>query len=159
MKFNFDEKFIKQDPNKEQPGQEKKYLIPEEEILKFFSRSSGPGGQKVNKVETRVTLRWNVNNSLAFNEKGEMKIKNCLKNRLTKDGDLIITCQKTRSQSQNLEIARNRLNDLISKALEPKKIRVPTKSPKSAKEKRLKEKMYQKEKKERRSKIFSIENL
>lgn len=155
MKFNFDEKFIKQDPNKEQQGQEKKkYLIPEEEILKIFSRSSGPGGQKVNKVETRVTLRWNVNNSLAFNEEKKMKIQNYLQNRLTEDGDLIISCQKTRSQFQNLEIARSRLNDLISKALESEKIRIPTKPSKSAKEKRLKEKRFRREKKQRRAKTF-----
>jgi len=132
----------------------KKYLIPENEISESFSRSSGKGGQNVNKVSTKVELRWNVEKSTAFFEEEKEKIKNFLKNRLTKEGDLIITCQKERSQLQNRKIARERLNELVARALEPKEERIPTRPTFASKERQLEEKRRTSQKKKQRSNKF-----
>ncbi len=131
-----------------------KFLIPEKEISESFSRSSGKGGQNVNKVSTKVELRWNVDASSAFSEENKEKIKQALANRISKNGDLIITAEEERSQLQNRQRAMEKLNKLVEEALKPEKERVPTKPTRSSKERRLEEKRRQGEKKKFRSGKF-----
>ena len=132
-------------------------LISENEIEFQFSRSSGKGGQNVNKVETKVEIHWNINNSKAFSEEEKEKIKEALASRINQGGDLIIVSQEERSQLQNKMIALERLNSLVKEVLKEEKERVLSKPPKSAKEKRLKEKKFISEKKKTRQKNLRID--
>jgi len=112
-----------------------------------FSRSSGPGGQNVNKVNTKVTLRFNIAESALLDEEQKVLLLDKLKNWINKDGDLIIISQTTRSQLKNREEAIQKFYDLLNLALKKKKKRKPTKPSKSSIEKRLKDKRIQSEKK------------
>ncbi len=119
--------------------------------LKFsFNRSSGPGGQHVNKVNTRVELRFDIPNSgLLSDEEKELLISK-LQNRLTKEGILLISAQTASSQLKNKETAIMQFYRLINKTLKIKKKRIPTSVSLATKEKRLKAKKEHAEKKERR---------
>jgi ribosome-associated protein len=111
------------------------------------SRSSGPGGQNVNKVNTKVTLRWNVKDSrLLTTEEKELLLQK-LSSRLTVDGMLLITSQDKRSQLQNKEDAQLKLDQLLKKAFTKKKKRKPTKPSKSAVQNRLDKKKKHSDKK------------
>lgn len=119
--------------------------------LKFrTSRSSGPGGQSVNKVSTKVELLFDVWNSnvLTIEQKEIISIK--LKNRINTEGILQISSDETRSQLKNKEIVIERFNGLLEEALKPVKKRKPTKPGKSSKEKRLKTKKIKSDKKDLR---------
>ena len=119
--------------------------------LKFsFSRSSGPGGQYVNKVNTKVELRFDIAKSQAFTDDQKALLLERLSQKLNQDGVLIIVSQSTRSQLKNKTEAIEKLHEIIDMALKPEKKRKPTKIPKAIKEKRLKEKKELSEKKERR---------
>lgn len=150
----FEGNFIIPENNKNPNEKQQKYLIPEKEISESFSRSSGKGGQNVNKVSTKVELRWNVDASAAFSEQDKEKIKKALANRVNKNGDLIITAEEERSQIQNRQRAMEKLNKLVEEALKPEKERIPTKPTRSSKERRLEEKRRQGEKKKFRSEKF-----
>ena len=136
---------------------EEQNLIPEDEIEFQFSRSSGKGGQNVNKVETKVEIHWNINNSKAFSEEEKEKIKEALASRISQEGDLIIRSEEERSQLKNRKIVLEKLNEIIKEALKPEEERIPTKPSKAIKEKRLKEKKLISEKKKLRQKISKIE--
>ncbi len=127
--------------------------IPNNELRFKFVRSSGPGGQKVNKASSKVQVRWNVDNSLILTEGQKSLVRSRLKNLVTKEGDIIIENDETRSQPQNREKAVSRLNELVNQALKKKKKRISTKPSKAAKEKRLEEKHRQAEKKKTRQKV------
>ena len=115
-------------------------------------RSGGPGGQHANKVATKVELHWHVPSTEAINEGERDRIVSRLKNSLTKDQYLIVTDASSRSQSQNREMAFQKLKAIVEAALHVPKSRKKTKPGKKAKEKRLKEKKIRSEKKTRRQK-------
>lgn len=109
--------------------------------LKFrTSRSSGPGGQSINKVSTKVELLFNVQNSQFLLLTQKEIIAEKLKNRINVEGILYLTSDETRSQLNNKELVIERFFSLLEEALKPIKKRKPTKPSRSSKEKRLKTK-------------------
>ncbi len=132
--------------------------MKKEELLKevefSFIRSSGPGGQNVNKVSTAVQLRFNVRASkLLSNEVKETLLKK-EKRRISKKGILIIEAKRFRTQEKNREDALERLIKIIRKSSERKKKRIPTKPTLESKAKRLKEKKIKSEIKKLRKEKF-----
>jgi len=119
--------------------------------LKFrTSRSSGPGGQSVNKVSTKVELLFDVWSSMTLLQRQKEIISEKIKNRINSEGVLQISCDETRSQLKNKEIAMERFFQLLEEALKPIKKRKPTKPSKASKERRLKTKKIKSEKKDKR---------
>ncbi len=119
-----------------------------------FSKSSGPGGQNVNKVNTKVELRFAIDKSSILEETEKQILKVKLAKQLNSEGELIIVVQETRSQLKNKQKAVDKFYELINSALKPIKKRKVTKVSRAAKEKRLKQKQVQAEKKSRRRKDF-----
>ncbi len=103
-------------------------------------RSSGAGGQNVNKVSSKAVLSFDLENSAALSEEEKIRAKSKLASRLTSDGMLILSCDEDRSQLKNKSIVISRLLDILTNALLIPKIRKPTKIPKSVIRKRLHDK-------------------
>jgi ribosome-associated protein len=120
------------------------------ELVFTTSRSSGPGGQNVNKVNSKVTIKWNVADSFAITQEEKETLLQKLKGKLTVDNVLIVTAQDKRSQLENKEAAILRLERMINKAFEVKKKRKATKPTKSSVQKRIQSKKQHSEKKQRR---------
>ena len=115
-------------------------LISESQLVFKFSRSSGPGGQNVNKVNTRVTLLFDLANSANFSDAQKRRILKQLAGRASKEGVIRVISQRYRTQKANRRAAVERLQELLSSAMETKPIRKKTKVPRSAKRQRLEEK-------------------
>ncbi|WP_299675630.1 alternative ribosome rescue aminoacyl-tRNA hydrolase ArfB [uncultured Dokdonia sp.] len=116
------------------------------------TRSSGPGGQHVNKTSTRIELYWSLENSLAFSEDQKVRLREKLYNRLTKEQILILASEQTRSQFKNKEHVIKRFFKLLEEALIPPKKRKKSKPTYASKEKRLQSKKQHAEKKASRKK-------
>ena len=101
-------------------------LIPAEEISFDFIRSSGPGGQNVNKVATAVQLRFDVRNSPSLPEDVRRRLIKLAGKHMTEDGVLVIEARRYRTQERNRQDAIDRLHRLVEKALVPPVKRVPT---------------------------------
>jgi ribosome-associated protein len=126
----------------------------ESEIYFKTSRSSGSGGQNVNKVSTKVELNFDVIHSKLLTEAERQTIFLKLNNQINKEGVLKVTVQETRSQFENKEIALKKFNKLIAASFRKTKKRIRTKVSKGAKEKRLSSKKKQGEQKKNRSKSW-----
>ncbi|MBS1554759.1 MAG: aminoacyl-tRNA hydrolase [Bacteroidetes bacterium] len=120
------------------------------ELLFSTSRSSGPGGQNVNKVNSKVTLRWSLANSTILTEEEKELLLRKLASRLTTEGELMIISQESRSQQQNKELAIEKLDALLTKAFTKKKVRKATKPSKAAVQNRIEKKKRHSEKKKMR---------
>ncbi|MDH3785012.1 MAG: alternative ribosome rescue aminoacyl-tRNA hydrolase ArfB [Acidobacteriota bacterium] len=111
--------------------------IDPEDLEFSYSRSSGPGGQHVNKVESRVTLRFDVEASQALTPTQKRRIFRELETRISRAGLLILHCQAHRSRSRNQAILLERFSDLLAAALRPPKRRVKTRPGRAARERRI----------------------
>jgi ribosome-associated protein len=129
--------------------------IPDEELSFSSSRSSGPGGQNVNKVNTRITLNFNLAASPSLNPEQKAILQEKLKNRINKEGVLWVTSHQTRSQSMNRMQAVARFVELLQQALQPQPVRKRTRITHGAKQKRLEGKRLRSQVKSLRTKSFS----
>ena len=125
-------------------------LIPRRELEMRATRSSGAGGQHVNKTSSRIELEWNVRSSSAIDDEQKERIARRLASRLTEDGTLRIVASDTRSQLRNREAAEKRLAETVRKGLIVPKKRKPTRRPRAANEARLDEKKKHSERKRER---------
>jgi ribosome-associated protein len=114
--------------------------IPADEIQESASRSSGPGGQHVNKTETRVTLRWNVVESGVLDAAMRQRLLSKLGGRITRLGHLVVHAQRFRSRGRNRELARERLAELVREALQTERQRVATAPSRGQRRRRLEDK-------------------
>lgn len=114
--------------------------IPESEVEFAASRSSGPGGQNVNKVSTKVTLSFDLANSPSLTDDIRERLLRKLANRVTNEGVLRVTSDQFRSQDRNRQAAMDRLVNLLSDALRVPRKRVRTKPTVASRERRLEEK-------------------
>ncbi len=118
----------------------KRITVPDDEISFRATRSGGPGGQHVNRRATRVEASWNVRLSTALTDEERERILKKLASRIDNDGVLRVVADDERSQYRNKELAKQRLRDLVARALRVPKRRKKTRPPKSAVEKRLESK-------------------
>jgi len=125
--------------------------IPAADLQWSAARGSGPGGQNVNKVASKVELRFDLNGTTALSPAVKDRLRAIAGNRIDAEGRLLITCQESRDQRSNLEEALRKVRALILKALTPPKKRRPTKPTRGSKERRLAGKRAHAEKKRRRT--------
>jgi ribosome-associated protein len=130
-----------------------KIQIPENQLTIKTSRSSGPGGQNVNKLNTKAAVSLDIPNCDCLNDVQKQIILKKLSHRLTNDGRLIIESQKFRTQRANIDCAIEKLTDMIAASLKKPKKRKPTKPTFSSVEKRLKTKKLKSNLKKQREKI------
>jgi ribosome-associated protein len=115
-------------------------ILPAGDFVIDAVRSSGPGGQNVNKVASKIELRFDLANTAALAEEVKGRLRALAKNRLDAEGRILITSQKTRDQLKNLEDAREKLRDLVLQALSTPKPRQKTRPSRGAVQRRLNEK-------------------
>ena len=126
-----------------------KVSIDEREIDESFVRASGPGGQNVNKLSTAVQLRFDVRASPSLPPDVRARLERLAGSRLTRDGVIVITAQRHRTQARNRQDAHDRLIDLIRRAATPPAPRRPTKPTAGSRERRI-------ESKKRRAKVKGL---
>ncbi len=117
-----------------------KLSIPLREFTFTFARSSGPGGQNVNKVNTKATLRWAVSTTRSLPDDVKQRFVEKYRRRMTTEGDLVMSSQRFRDQGRNVADCLSKLRELIEQVAQAPKKRRATKPSKASKERRLKEK-------------------
>ncbi len=125
-------------------------VIPAAELRASASRSSGPGGQHVNKSNTRVTLRWNIETSEVLSDRQRARLLSRLDHRLTRAGELVLHAGRARSRTRNLERARERLAEIVSEGLATARARIATQPSAGARKRQAQQKRHRSEVKSRR---------
>ena len=131
--------------------------IDEKEITFKFARGSGPGGQNVNRVESAVQLRFGVRRSASLPEHVRQRLERLARNRITRDGILIINARRYRSQERNREDAVDRLVALIREAAQRPRIRRKTRPSAGVRERRLSKKKRRAQLKQQRRQVHRID--
>jgi ribosome-associated protein len=133
-----------------------KWTIPEEQLQWSFARSSGPGGQNVNKVNSKATLRWTpldgTLSTAAWN-----RFRRLASRYLTSEGEIVIQSQEHRDQLQNIQSCRDKLRNMLVAAITPPKRRVATKPTKASRQRRLDNKQKLSDKKKSRQSSKKID--
>jgi ribosome-associated protein len=127
--------------------------IPTSEMQISFSKSSGPGGQNVNKVNSKALLRWNVLASPHLTEALRARFLAAYGNRLTRDGELLISSQRFRDAPRNAEDCIEKLREMLIASAKVPKTRKPTRPSRASKERRLEAKRRTSERKQSRRKV------
>lgn len=128
--------------------------IPETEVRFVASRSSGPGGQNVNKVNSRITLQFDIAASISLDEHQKARLNDRLSTRINRDGVLQVSSQKHRDQGMNRAAAIERFAELVREALTEAPPRRKTRIPRTQKKKRLEQKQKRSEIKAGRGRIL-----
>ncbi len=124
--------------------------VPDDELTWTFARSGGPGGQNVNKINSRAVLRWALHRNTSIPEEARGRLRSREKNRITGEGDLLLQSQRHRTQERNRDDCLERLREIIVGALTPPKKRRPTKPTRGSKLRRLADKRARSQIKEQR---------
>ena len=127
--------------------------VPLEQLEFTFVRSSGPGGQNVNKVSSKAQLRWNPGKSGLLSPEVLDRLQTLFPSHFTKEGDLLVTSQKTRDQLKNRDDCLEKLRNMIFEASKIPKPRIPTRRTKSSIRRRLENKEKNAQKKQGRKGI------
>lgn len=125
--------------------------VAESEFECSYTKSSGPGGQNVNKVNSKCVLRWNPSKSASLSDAVKQRFIAKFAARLTHEGDLLITGDRFRDQKKNYQDCAHKLQTMVAEVLRPPKARKPTRPSRAAKKKRLDSKRVHSQKKASRS--------
>jgi ribosome-associated protein len=124
--------------------------IPAAELGFTFARSAGPGGQNVNKVNTKAVLHWQAVESPSLPDSVKRRFLAKYRNRVNSEGELVLACDEHRVQGRNITACREKLRTMITTVLTPPRRRIKTRPPRAAVERRIKSKQRQSEKKQGR---------
>jgi ribosome-associated protein len=127
--------------------------ISEGEFAWTFARASGPGGQNVNKVASKVLLRWNVDASPSVSDTVKARLRHLYPGQITTEGDLLITSQRWRDQVRNREDCLEKLRGMLANAAMTPRARKPTRATRGSKERRRAAKRHQSARKQRRQSV------